>query len=67
VSLSIGDIGRLNPNGSFSIIDRKKNIFKLSHGEYIAVEKVEQEYARAAIIGQIWVMHNHDRYFHCSD
>merc|ERR1719433_585586 len=53
-----GDIGRINPNGTLSIIDRKKNIFKLSQGEYIAVEKVENTYAKSKMINQIWVYGN---------
>jgi len=36
-----GDIGVMVNNEKLKIVDRRKNIFKLSQGEYIAPEKVE--------------------------
>ena len=45
-----GDVGMVFPNGSVKIIDRSKNIFKLSQGEYIAPEKIEQILNMAPLI-----------------
>ncbi|XP_023533273.1 long chain acyl-CoA synthetase 4-like [Cucurbita pepo subsp. pepo] len=53
-----GDIGEWQPNGSMKIIDRKKNIFKLSQGEYVAVENLENIYGLVSSIDMIWVYGN---------
>lgn len=53
-----GDIGEWQPNGTMKIIDRKKNIFKLSQGEYVAVENLENIYGLVAAIDAIWIYGN---------
>ncbi|KAF8358930.1 acs-5 [Pristionchus pacificus] len=53
--LHTGDIGCIRENGSLKIIDRKKHIFKLAQGEYVAPEKIEQIYTRAHPVQQVYV------------
>ncbi|KAJ6834374.1 long chain acyl-CoA synthetase 9, chloroplastic [Iris pallida] len=45
-----GDIGRVHSDGCLEIIDRKKDIVKLQHGEYVSLGKVE-----AALSGSPYV------------
>ncbi|KAJ3670910.1 hypothetical protein LUZ60_008336 [Juncus effusus] len=53
-----GDVGEWQPDGALKIIDRKKNIFKLSQGEYVAVENLENIYGLVPDIDSIWVYGN---------
>ncbi|GJN29596.1 hypothetical protein PR202_gb17836 [Eleusine coracana subsp. coracana] len=53
-----GDVGEWQSDGSMKVIDRKKNIFKLSHGEYVAVENLENVYGVLPEIDSIWVYGN---------
>uniref|UniRef100_A0A5B7BY01 Long-chain-fatty-acid--CoA ligase n=1 Tax=Davidia involucrata TaxID=16924 RepID=A0A5B7BY01_DAVIN len=53
-----GDIGEWQPDGSMKIIDRKKNIFKLSQGEYVSVENLENIYSLVSAIDSIWIYGN---------
>ena len=59
--LHSGDIGKWVENGGLKIIDRKKHIVKLSNGEYIAPEKIENCYNRHPAIMQAFV-HAHSLY-----
>lgn len=52
----IGDVGEWQPDGSMKIIDRKKNIFKLAQGEYVAVENLESIYGQVPEIDSVWLL-----------
>ncbi|KAJ3299400.1 long-chain fatty acid-CoA ligase [Blyttiomyces sp. JEL0837] len=53
--LMTGDIGEWHPDGNLSIIDRKKNLVKLSNGEYIALEKLESVYKISHFVQNVCV------------
>ncbi|EEA06098.1 long-chain fatty acid CoA ligase, putative [Cryptosporidium muris RN66] len=54
--LHTGDIAELLDNGAVRIIDRRKHLFKLSQGEYISPESIENIYStHSPFIAQIFI------------
>ncbi|KAI8987572.1 hypothetical protein BDF20DRAFT_850951 [Mycotypha africana] len=53
--LKTGDIGEWTERGTLTIIDRVKNLVKLSNGEYIALEKLESVYKSSVLVENLCV------------
>jgi len=50
-----GDVAAIDYAGRIAIIDRVKNIMKLSQGEYVALEKVENIYSTVSLLQSCFV------------
>ena len=50
-----GDIGQWREDGTLMIIDRKKDLVKLAHGEYIALGNLESVYAHCPLVEHICI------------
>ncbi|XP_054160038.1 long-chain-fatty-acid--CoA ligase 4-like, partial [Oppia nitens] len=58
-----GDIGERYPDGTFRIVDRKKDIIKLSNGEYVSLSKVEVELKALPFVANVCVYgHSEENY-----
>jgi long-chain acyl-CoA synthetase len=57
-----GDIGEIGEFNILKITDRKKEIFKLSTGKYIAPQLVENRFKESAFIEQIMVVGENEKY-----
>ncbi len=60
--LHTGDIGELDENRFLRITDRKKEIFKLSGGKYVAPQMVENTMKESMFIEQIMVVGENEKF-----
>ena len=57
-----GDIGRLEEGKFLMVTDRKKEMFKLSSGKFIAPQMIENRFKESLFIEQIMVVGEHEKY-----
>ncbi len=57
-----GDIGHMEDGKFLMVTDRKKEIFKLSNGKFIAPQIIENIFKESPIIDQIMVIGEHEKF-----
>ncbi len=57
-----GDIGHIEDGKFLMVTDRKKEIFKLSNGKFIAPQIIENIFKESPIIDQIMVIGEHEKF-----
>jgi long-chain acyl-CoA synthetase len=57
-----GDIGHFEDNRFLKVTDRKKEIFKLSNGKFIAPQVIENIFKESPAIDQILVLGEHEKF-----
>lgn len=55
----MGDIGEFFPYGTLKIIDWKKDLVKLQHGEYISLGRVESVLKTSPLVDNVFGMAAH--------
>ncbi len=60
--LKTGDVGVLIDNKYLKITDRKKEIFKLSSGKYIAPQSIENKFKESLFIEQLMVIGENEKF-----
>lgn len=57
-----GDVGHLKDGKFLVITDRKKEIFKLSSGKFVAPQPIENKIKESAFIDQVMVVGEHEKF-----
>lgn len=57
-----GDIGHIEDGKFLMVTDRKKEIFKLSNGKFVAPQLIENIFRESAVIDQIMVVGEHEKF-----
>ena len=56
-----GDIGRIEDGKFLYVTDRKKEMFKLSNGKYVAPQSIEGKLKESVFVDQVMVVGEHEK------